>query len=99
MDLVEIPAHSHGIPHLQNPVPLKDVVKMSFPKLMASPLGRLARAVAGLALIVAGAAMHSAAGWGVALVGLVPLAAGLFDWCPLGRIFGAPFRGRDIRKA
>ena len=43
--------------------------------------------------------MHSTAGWVLAIVGLLPLAAGVFDWCPLGRIFGSPFRGCDIRKA
>ncbi len=72
---------------------------MSFPKFMASPLGRFARAAVGVALIIAGATMHSTAGWVLAVVGLVPLAAGVFDWCPLGRVFGSPFRGCDIRKA
>lgn len=69
---------------------------MSFPRFMVSPL---ARAAVGVALIVAGLTQHSAVGWILAIVGLVPLAAGLFDWCPLGPIFGSPLRGCDIRKA
>ncbi len=71
----------------------------SFSKVMVSPLGRFVRAAAGVALIILGATMHSTAGWVLAIVGLLPLAAGVFDWCPLGRIFGSPFRGCDIRKA
>jgi hypothetical protein len=31
------------------------------------------------------------------LIGLVPLAAGIFDFCVLAPLFGAPFKGPEIR--
>ena len=70
---------------------------MTFARFMASPLGRGIRIVAGLALIWWGVTLQSAGGWTLAVVGLVPLAAGLFDWCVFAPLFGAPFRGRDVR--
>ena len=45
-------------------------------QLMNSPAGRAARAAAGLALILAGAPMGGTGGLVLALIGLVPLAAG-----------------------
>ena len=64
---------------------------MSFVTFMSSPAGRAVRAVAGLAFIA----------WGVvdgilALVGLVPLAAGVFNVCLLGPLFKAPFSGKTL---
>ena len=32
------------------------------------------------------------------IVGLLPLAAGMFDLCVLGPIFGVPLRGEDVRR-
>lgn len=70
---------------------------MSFVGFMSSGAGRIARIVAGLALIVVGALIG---GWGFAIsvVGLVPLLAGLFDVCLFGPVLRAPFRGRDVRQ-
>lgn len=69
---------------------------MPFAKFMASAAGRGIRIVLGLALIF----------WGLlhgerllAIAGLVPLAAGAFNWCLIAPLIGAPFRGRDALKA
>lgn len=65
---------------------------------MSSPAGRLTRIVAGLVLVAVGIALGGA-GYALALVGLVPLAAGAFDVClfaPLGHV---PFVGKAFRAA
>lgn len=62
---------------------------------MRSSAGRLARILAGLVLIVVGlAVVGGPAGIVVAVVGLVPLAAGVFNFCLLGPLFGVDLRGR-----
>jgi hypothetical protein len=53
-----------------------------FIKFMASTAGRVARIVAGIALIAIGLlAIGGAVGIIVAVVGALPLLAGLFDFC------------------
>ena len=42
--------------------------------------------------------VEGAWGWVIAIVGLVPLAAGAFDVCIFSRLFGGPFKGSEIRK-
>lgn len=72
---------------------------MGFAKFMASGLGRGLRIVAGLALIAVGIFMMEGI-WGivVAVVGVVPFLAGLFDVCLIGKLFlGTPFKGNDLR--
>jgi len=67
-------------------------------RFLASPGGRLARIVAGLLLIVAGIWwIPGLAGWVVVIIGLVPLAAGIFDWCVLAPLFGLPLLGSYLR--
>jgi hypothetical protein len=69
-----------------------------FVKFMASPAGRIVRIVAGIALIAWGLlVIHGVGGMIVAVVGLVPLAAGLFDFCVFAPLFGAPLSGPRIR--
>lgn len=65
-------------------------------RFIGSTPGRVLRVVAGLMLIAVGVV---AGGWWLALaaVGLVPLAAGLFDVCVLGPLFRLPFGGRAFR--
>jgi len=65
-------------------------------RFIGSTPGRFVRVVAGFGLIVVGVV---AGGWWLALaaVGLVPLAAGLFDVCVLGPLFRLPFGGRAFR--
>jgi len=62
---------------------------------MASPAGRIARIVVGVVLIALG--LLGNAGIIVAVIGVVPLAAGVFDFCLLAPVFGRPFSGVKIR--
>ena len=65
---------------------------------LASPSGRLIRVVAGIALVVWGLlALTGATGIVVAVVGLIPLLAGAFDFCVFAPLFGAPLSGPKIR--
>ncbi len=63
---------------------------------MSSPAGRIARVLAGIVLIVLGAVIGGV-GWILAVVGFVPLAAGVFDVCLLGPVVGQPLRGSQVR--
>jgi hypothetical protein len=68
-------------------------------RFLASSAGRLVRVVAGLVLIVVGiAVVQGVVGWILAIVGLVPLAAGVFDWCFFAPLFGLPFAGPRLRQ-
>jgi hypothetical protein len=68
-----------------------------FVKFMASPAGRITRVVAGIVLVALGIVMHNLGGIIVAVVGLVPLLAGLFDFCVFAPLFGNPMSGPKIR--
>lgn len=71
---------------------------MGFSKFMASPAGRILRIIAGIALITWGVTSASTTLTIVLIiVGLVPLLAGLFDWCVFAPLLGAPFQGKKIR--
>jgi hypothetical protein len=70
----------------------------TFVKFMASPAGRIIRIVAGIVLIAWGLlGIHGVGGIVVAVVGLLPLVAGLFDFCVFAPLFGAPMSGKKIR--
>jgi hypothetical protein len=72
----------------------------AFIKFMASPVGRVVRIVVGILLIAIGLwAVKGTAGIILAIIGLVPLAAGVFDFCLIAPLFGAPFSGSKIRGA
>ncbi len=65
---------------------------------LASGNGRIVRVVAGLALVALGLlGLHGAAGMLIAVVGLVPLVAGIFDFCVFAPLFGMPLSGSKIR--
>ncbi len=69
-----------------------------FVNFMASGTGRIARIVAGIALIAVGLlVVKDTAGIIVAVVGLLPLAAGVFDFCVFAPLFGRPLSGPQIR--
>jgi hypothetical protein len=69
-------------------------------RFLASPTGRVVRIVAGLVLIAIGLVwVHGVGGWILAIVGLVPLAAGVFDRCVFAPLFGLPFVGASLRRA
>ena len=65
-----------------------------FERFMASDYGRVARAALGGALIVLGlVVVGGTAGWMVAAVGLVPIAAGVLNLCPVAPLWGGHFLG------
>lgn len=69
-----------------------------FISFLASPAGRVTRIVAGIALIAwAILGLSGIATIVVAVIGAVPLLAGLFDFCVFAPLFGAPFSGPQIR--
>jgi hypothetical protein len=69
-----------------------------FVKFMASTTGRIVRIVAGLALIAWGLmGLGGATGVIVAVIGAVPLLAGVFDFCVFAPLFGNPLSGPKIR--
>ena len=70
----------------------------SFCTFMASTNGRVIRAVAGILLIVLGLfVLNGTAGIVVAIVGALPLLAGVFDFCVFAPLFGCPLSGPQIR--
>jgi hypothetical protein len=67
---------------------------------LASATGRIIRVVAGIALVVWGLfGLGGTTGIIVAVIGAVPLLAGLFDFCVFAPLFGAPLSGPKIRAA
>ncbi len=65
---------------------------------MASTTGRIVRIVAGVALIAWGLlGLGGTTGIIVAIIGALPLLAGLFDFCVFAPLFGCPLSGRKIR--
>lgn len=69
-----------------------------FVKFMASTTGRIVRIIADVALIACGlVSLGGATGVIVAVVGALPLLAGMFDFCVLAPLFGAPLSGPKIR--
>ncbi|MHB8624768.1 MAG: YgaP family membrane protein [Aggregatilineales bacterium] len=71
---------------------------MSLIKFLASPAGRLVRIIAGIVLVAVGLfVMQNTAGIVLAVIGLVPLLAGLLDVCIFAPLFGASFSGKAIR--
>jgi len=71
-----------------------------FVAFMASSTGRLLRIIAGVALIAVGLlVLEGTAGIIVAVVGVVPLLAGVFDFCLFAPLFGNPLSGPTNRAA
>ncbi|NWJ96518.1 MAG: DUF2892 domain-containing protein [Chloroflexi bacterium] len=72
---------------------------MAFASFMASPAGRIVRIIAGLVLISLGLVLvKDTTGWILAVVGLLPVAAGVFNFCLFAPLFGVPFGGNDLSK-
>lgn len=72
---------------------------MGFAKFMASTAGRLLRILAGAVLVyISYFGIKGVKGDILAIVGLVPLLAGIFDVCLLAPLFGAPISGKAVRK-
>ena len=69
-----------------------------FISFMASTTGRIVRTVAGVALLYVGLQMMAGVGGiVVAVIGVVMIAAGVFDFCLFAPLFGNPFSGKKIR--
>jgi heme A synthase len=67
-------------------------------KFLASTNGRITRVVAGIVLILIGlVAVQGTVGWIIAIIGLIPLLAGAFDYCAFAPLFKLPFKGSDLR--
>jgi len=68
---------------------------MAFVRFMRSGAGRLLRIAAGAALVVVGVfVVGGVGGLMIAIVGLVPLSAGIFNFCLFGPLLGLDFMGR-----
>ncbi|MFD2784687.1 DUF2892 domain-containing protein [Hymenobacter rubripertinctus] len=65
-------------------------------RLIASPGGRAARVAIGTGLIGTGLALGRK-GRALAVLGLLPLSMGAFDWCLLAPLAGLPFDGARLR--
>ncbi len=75
---------------------------MAFASFMSSTAGRVLRIVIGLGLIGWGiylvvATSNLLTGILLAVVGLLPFVAGLFDFCVFAPLFRAPFSGAKVR--
>jgi hypothetical protein len=67
---------------------------------LASSNGRIVRAIAGIVLVVLGLlVINGTGGIIVAIIGLVPLAAGVFDSCVFAPLAKLPFNGVALRNA
>lgn len=71
---------------------------MGFAKFMAGGIGRSVRILAGIVLIAIGLlVVKDTAGLIVAVIGVVPILAGVFNVCLIAPIIGAPFSGRAVQ--
>ena len=67
---------------------------------LASMSGRVVRIVAGIVLVALGLlVIGGTAGYIIAVIGLLPLAAGVFDFCIFAPLAGLPFNGAALRAA
>ena len=72
---------------------------MQFVKFMTSGMGRGARVVLGLVIMSLGQfVVQGTLGAIMAVVGLVPLSGGVFDFCLIGAALGYPLKGVEARK-
>ncbi len=71
---------------------------MEFAKFMSSWAGRIIRIFAGLLLIWLGLiVVRGTVGWILAIIGLLPAVAGLFNFCVFAPLFGGPFLSKNIQ--
>jgi hypothetical protein len=73
---------------------------MAFVNFMRSPAGRFARIAAGIAIVLIGLlAIGGTGGIIVAIVGLVPIAAGAGNFCLAGPLVGTDLQGNPKGRA
>lgn len=69
-------------------------------KFLGSEVGRIVRGLAGMILIAFGIwVVQGTWQWILIIIGLLPLAAGLFDFCLFAPLFGLPFVGERLRNS
>ena len=79
-------------------VSVKNEKTMGCARFISSMAGCLLRIMVGSALIIVGlAVVYGTGGINLAIVGLVPLAVGLFHSCVFAPLFGGPFWAKDIK--
>jgi uncharacterized membrane protein len=72
---------------------------MEFAQFMATNIGRLLRILAGMILVLVGLyVLAGVIGIVSAILGLLLIAAGLFNFCFIAPLLGAPFWGKDLNK-
>lgn len=70
---------------------------MMLAKFMAGFVGRAIRVILGLVMIAVGLfAVQGTAGIILAVVGILPVAAGVFNFCAIAPILGVPFMGKAV---
>lgn len=70
-----------------------------FARFLNSPAGRLARIIIGAGLIYWGyTRLTTPTGLAFMIIGLIPLAAGLFNLCLICALLGGPVSGADIAR-
>lgn len=69
----------------------------AFARFMATLTGRALRFGVGVGLMSAGYSVGGAAGHGLMILGAVPAAAGLFNFCLIGPLIHAPLWGSETR--
>lgn len=71
---------------------------MAFAKFMAGALGRGVRIIAGLVLIAVGLlVVQDTGGIVLAVIGVLPILAGVFNFCLIAPVIGAPFSGKTAQ--
>lgn len=71
--------------------------RSAFARFVNSPAGRIIRIVVGVALILWGyTSLGSTTGIVLIVIGLILLAAGVFDWCLISALLGGPISGRRV---
>ncbi|NDJ86397.1 MAG: DUF2892 domain-containing protein [Chloroflexi bacterium] len=73
---------------------------MAFAKFMAQIPGRAVRIIAGVAIIALGLlVVGDIAGIIIAVIGVAPILAGVFNVCLIAPIIGAPFSGKEAMES
>jgi hypothetical protein len=72
---------------------------MQFVKFITSGMGRAARIALGIVIMLLGLiVVQGTIGTIMAVVALIPIAGGLFDFCLIGFALGYPLKGSEARK-
>ena len=76
----------------------RDLVTSSpFGQFMASTVGRVLRGIIGVALIVGGVAIGGVSAWVLGVLGIVLVAAGVFDFCVITGVIDNVWSGGEVR--